>query len=76
VWTDLAEAFRGVTVTTVTPSVSQTLDRDITGFDANLRFLRGSGVSVIVPAGVGVAGAPPRSARSIPPRGETEVDMA
>jgi 4-hydroxy-tetrahydrodipicolinate synthase len=50
-WTDLAEAFRGVTVTTVTPFVPKTLDVDVPGFDANLRFLRDSGVSVIVPAG-------------------------
>ena len=50
-WTDLAEAFLGVTVTTVTPFVPETLDVDVPGFDANLRFLRDSGVSVIVPAG-------------------------
>jgi 4-hydroxy-tetrahydrodipicolinate synthase len=50
-WTDLAEAFRGVTVTTVSPFVPGTLDLDIPGLEANLRFLRDSGVSVVVPAG-------------------------
>jgi 4-hydroxy-tetrahydrodipicolinate synthase len=49
--TDLADAFRGVTVTTVTPFQPETLDIDLPGFDANLRFLRESGVAVIVPAG-------------------------
>ncbi len=50
-WTDLAEAFRGVSVTTVTPFVPDTLDLDVPGLDANFRFLRDSGMSVIVPAG-------------------------
>ena len=50
-WADLAEAFRGVTVTTVTPFESGTLDLDLPGLDANLLFVRDSGVSVIVPAG-------------------------
>ena len=50
-WTDLAQAFRGVTVTTVTPFVPGTLDLDVPGLEANLRFLRDSGVSVVVPAG-------------------------
>jgi 4-hydroxy-tetrahydrodipicolinate synthase len=50
-WADLAAAFRGVTVTTVTPFRQQTLDLDLPGFDANLRVLRESGLSVIVPAG-------------------------
>ena len=50
-WIDLAQAFRGVTVTTITPFVPGTLDLDIPGLDANLRFLWDSGVSVIVPGG-------------------------
>jgi 4-hydroxy-tetrahydrodipicolinate synthase len=50
-WADLAATFRGVTVTTVTPFLPQTLDLDLRGFDANLRVLRESGLSVIVPAG-------------------------
>src|SRR4051812_22390100 len=50
-WADLTEAFGGVTVTIVTPFVPETLDLDLPGLDANLRFLRESGVSVIVPAG-------------------------
>lgn len=50
-WADLTQAFGGVTVTIVTPFVPETLDLDLPGLDANLRFLRDSGVSVIVPAG-------------------------
>jgi 4-hydroxy-tetrahydrodipicolinate synthase len=50
-WVNLVEAFRGVTVTIVTPFVPETLDLDLPGLDANLRFLRDSGVAVIVPAG-------------------------
>jgi 4-hydroxy-tetrahydrodipicolinate synthase len=50
-WTDLAAAFRGVTVTIVTPFSPETLDLDLPGLEENLRLLRDSGVSVIVPAG-------------------------
>ena len=50
-WSDLANAFRGFTVTTVSPFVPGTLDLDVPGLEANLRFLRDSGVSVVVPAG-------------------------
>jgi 4-hydroxy-tetrahydrodipicolinate synthase len=50
-WADLAQAFGGVTVTIATPFVPDTLDLDLPGLQSNLRFLRDSGVAVIVPAG-------------------------
>ena len=49
--TDLADAFRGITVTIVTPFLGDTFDVDPEGMRRNLRALIGSGVSVIVPAG-------------------------
>jgi 4-hydroxy-tetrahydrodipicolinate synthase len=50
-WTDLAGAFHGVTVTTVTPFSPDGLDLDLPGVERNLAFLKESGVAVIVPAG-------------------------
>lgn len=52
--TDLAvarEALRGVTVTTVTPFLSESLDIDVAGLRRNLEFLAGSDVTAIVSAG-------------------------
>lgn len=48
---DLAEAFRGVTVTIVTPFLTNSLSIDLEGMRSNVRMLAGSGISVIVPAG-------------------------
>jgi 4-hydroxy-tetrahydrodipicolinate synthase len=48
---DLAEAFRGITVTIVTPFSDENLDIDLGGMRSNLRALVGSGISVIAPAG-------------------------
>jgi 4-hydroxy-tetrahydrodipicolinate synthase len=48
---DLADAFRGVTVTIVTPFHARSLDIDLAGLRQNARLLAGAGLSVIVPAG-------------------------
>ncbi|MGH2560530.1 MAG: dihydrodipicolinate synthase family protein, partial [Thermomicrobiales bacterium] len=48
---DLAGAFRGVTVTIVTPFLPDSLDVDCAGMRRNVDALAASGVAVIVPAG-------------------------
>lgn len=48
---DLADAFRGVTVTIVTPFLEESQELDLEGMRRNVRSLAASGVSVIVPAG-------------------------
>jgi 4-hydroxy-tetrahydrodipicolinate synthase len=47
----LRVAVGGITVTTVSPFLSESLDLDADGARSNLEFLRGSGITSVVPAG-------------------------